>query len=314
MKIKFTLVLIIISSYTSSFSQGLLDELEKELEPKKEYTLSTFKGARIVNGHSTEIPGKGELLFIIQHRFGSVREGIDDIFGLDQASIRLGLEYTLPFYDRINIGLGRSTYLKTWDGFIKYKILKQAKGPKASPISLVLFASIAITTNQWADPDRVNYFTSRLSYAYHILISRKFCRYFSFQLTPTVIHKNLVPKIADQNTAFYLGAGGSFKVSRRVAINIEYFWPVYGQRFPQVNNQDILGPFSIGVDWETGGHVFQFHFTNATAMFPQGFVAETTGDWLKGDIRFGFNITRNFSFKKGEKKPKKDKTEKPAWD
>jgi hypothetical protein len=313
MKKMITYLFIVVAFHNTFFSQTLLQELEKDIEPKKEFTLGTFKGTRIINGHSVEIPGKGELMFIIQHRFGSVREGIDDIFGLDQASIRLGLEYTLPFYDRINIGLGRSTYLKTWDGFIKYKVLKQAKGPKASPISLVLFASMNIATNQWADPDRNNFFTSRLSYAYQILISRKFCRYFSFQLSPTVVHKNLVPKISDQNTAFYLGAAGSFKISRRVAINIEYFWPVHGQQFPQVNNQNIVGPLSIGVDWETGGHVFQFHFTNATAMFTQGFVAETTGDWLKGDIRFGFNITRNFSFKKGEKKAKKDKTEKPAW-
>jgi hypothetical protein len=289
-------------------AQGLLDNLKKEAaqEKKKEFTLGTFKGTRIINGYSTEMPGKGELLFIIQHRFGNITEGIDDIFGLDQASIRMGLEYTMPFYDRINIGLGRSTYMKTWDGFIRYKILKQAKG--GSPFHLDAMASIAITTNQWADPTRNNYFTSRLSYAYQLLLSRKFCKYFSMQITPTVIHKNLVPKMADQNTAFYLGFAGSIKVSRRVAINLEYFWPVLGQQFPQVNNVDIKGPLSFGVDWETGGHVFQFHITNATAMFPQGFVAETTGDWLKGDIRIGFNITRNFSFeKKGNKKPKNSK-------
>lgn len=296
-------LLAIILFQSLSFSQGLLDELNSNLETekKKEFVTGTFKGVRIIQGHSVEIPGKGELLFIIQHRFGPIKGGVVDMFGLDQASIRFGLEYTLPFYDRICIGFGRSTYLKTWDFFLKYQLVKQSKGPKSFPLTIDLYASMGISSADFADPNRPNYFTSRMWYTYQIMIARKFGNRFSLQLTPTVVHKNLVPLKEDQNTTFHLGLGGRFKVSNRVAISAEYFWPVYGQNFADVNGQSILGPLSIGVDWETGGHIFQFQITNASATFDQGFMAETTQDWLDGDIRFGFNITRTFSFKKGNK-------------
>lgn len=285
---------------TSVQAQGLLDEINTE-EKKKEFVTGTFKGVRVINGQSVEMPGKGELMFIIQHRFGPLKGGIVDFFGLDQASVRIGLEYTLPFSDRLCLGFGRSTYLKTWDGFIKYKLVKQSKGPKSFPLTIDLYASMGISSVQWSDPDRNNYFSSRMWFCYQVLIARKFGNRFSLQLSPTVIHKNFVPKKEDQNTAFFLGISGRVKLSNRVAIAAEYFWPVYGQNFAEVNSLPILGPLSLGVDWETGGHVFQFQITNAQAMFDQGYIAETTNDWLNGDIMFGFNITRSFSFKKNPK-------------
>lgn len=292
--------------FQAATSQSLLDQLDTQMEQekKKEFVTGTFKGVRVIQGHSVEIPGKGELLFIIQHRFGPVKGGIVDMFGLDQASVRFGLEYTLPFYDRICIGFGRSTYLKTWDFFLKYQLVKQSKGPKSFPLTIALYASMGISSADFSDPNRPNYFSSRMWYTYQVMIARKFGNRFSLQLTPTVVHKNLVPLKEDQNTTFHLGLGGRFKLSNRVAISAEYFWPVYGQNFADVNGQPILGPLSLGVDWETGGHVFQFQVTNATATFDQGFIAETTGDWLKGDIRLGFNITRTFAFKKSKKKDK----------
>ena len=293
-----------------SFSQGLLDELEETTPKQKEYATGTFKGVRVINGHSVELPGKGELLFMIQHRFGSVKGGIVDLFGLDLAGIRFGLEYTLPFHDgRICIGIGRSNYLKVWDGFVKYQILRQSNGPKSFPFTIDLYANMGISTVNFADPDRNNYFTSRLSYSFQVLWARKFCRWFSMQITPVVCHQNLVPLKEDQNTTFHLGFGGKFRISNRISISAEYFWPVAGQNFADVNNLPIKGPLSIGVDWETGGHVFQFMLSNSQATYDNSFIAGTTQDWLNGDIHIGFNIQRTFSFKKGAGKGYKTKSE-----
>lgn len=303
---KLLLLLACISPVYVASAQGLLDELENDTTkpPTTEYAIGTFKAHRIINGHSVEMPGKGELSFIIAHRFGRLNSGFYEMLGWDQATIRLGLEYTLPFYDRICLGVGRSSYNKTWDGFVKYKVFRQSKGAKKMPFTIDLFASIAINGLKWADPKRPNYFSSRLSYAFQIMIARKFNERFSMQLTPSLMHKNLVPKREDANTFFALGAGMRIKVSKRISINAEYFWLVPGQNLPEVFGQRVLGPLAVGIDWETGGHVFQLHVTNAQAMFEQGFIGETTGDVSKGDIHFGFNISRSLTFKKGGSKYK----------
>jgi hypothetical protein len=307
MKKLYLLFLSALISFTLH-SQGLLDELETNTPPQKEYTIGTFKGTRIINGQSVELPGKGDMQFMIQHRFGSFRGGIVDFFGLDQAGIRIGVEYTLPFYDgRICIGVARSNYLKMWDGSIKYQMMRQSKGPKSFPFTIDLYASMGITSINFADPDRNNYFTSRLSYCFQILWARKFGRWFSMQLTPTVLHKNLVPLKEDQNTTAHLGVAGHVRVSNRVAISVEYFWPLYGQNFADINNLPIKGPLSLAVDIETGGHVFQLVLSNSQANFDQTFIGETNQDWLNGDIHFGFNISRSFSFKKGAGKSYKIK-------
>lgn len=307
---KIYLVFLLSIFITPVNAQGLLDELDASLPEKKDYTLGTFKGTRIVNGQSVELPGKGEMQFMIQHRFGSFRGGIVDFFGLDQAGIRIGVEYTLPFYEgRICIGAARSNYLKMWDGSIKYQMFRQSKGPKSFPFTIDLYAAMGISSIDYADPARQNYFTSRMSYCFQILWARKFCRWFSFQLTPTVLHKNLVPLKEDQNTTAHLGFAGKFRISNRVSISAEYFWPISGQNFADVNNVAIKGPLSLALDIETGGHIFQLVLSNSQANFDQTFIGETNQDWLNGDIHFGFNISRSFSFKKGAGKGFKTKPE-----
>ena len=219
---------LLLAAFGSAHAQGLLDELETEAPKSKEFTIATFKAPRIIQGHSVEMPAKGELLFIIQHRFGRVNTGFYELFGWDQASIRIGLEYTLPFSDRFNIGFGRSSYGKTWDFFSKTKLLKQAKG--GSPISLSWVSTLAINGLDWPNPNQENYFTSRMAYTHQLLLARKFNSWFSFQLAPTLVHKNLVPLSQDQNSFFALGMGGRVKVSNRVSINAEYSWLLPGQQ------------------------------------------------------------------------------------
>jgi len=266
----------------------LMDLLsEDSTEVSTVYTTSTFKTTRVIHGQSTRIPARGELLFVIQHRFGKVNDGFVQLFGLDQSTIRFGFEFT-PV-NRLAIGFGRSSFGKTFDGSLKYVAIRQQKGKRNIPFSMVLNSSMFIDGQPWQHPENVNRFTHRMSYAHMLLISRKFNSNFSFQLSPAMLHYNIVPTSDDHHDIYALGMGGRYKITPRFAITGEYFWVPDKQSMA-----DMYNSFSLGVDIETGGHVFQLHITNSQAMFERGFIAETSGNWMKGDIHFGFNISRSF--------------------
>ena len=162
------------------------------------------------------------------------------------------------------------------------------------PVSVSLFASTAVNSLKWSDPERTNYFSSRLSYVFQVLVARKFNQRFSAQITPSLVHKNLVPTELDPNDMFALGFGGRIKLTNRISFNAEYYHVFKSDYL----SESIYDPLSIGFDIETGGHVFQLIFTNSLAMIEKGFLTETTGQWGKGDIHFGFNVSRVFSFSK----------------
>ena len=195
--------------------------------------------------------------------------------------------------DRFTIGAGRSSFEKTYDGFIKYTLLRQSTGLKNMPITVAMLGTSAIQTLKWQDPDRDNLFSSRLYYTAQLIIGRKFSNNVSFQLSPTMVHRNLVATAAEENDVFALGFGGRVKLHKRFSLNAEYIYILPDQVAPGVRNS-----LSVGFDIETGGHVFQLHFTNSTSMIEKGFVAETVGDWGDGGIHFGFNISRVFNLAK----------------
>jgi hypothetical protein len=232
---------------------------------------------------------KNEFDFKISHRFGLLHNGLYDLFGLDQASMRMGGDFGIT--DNLNIGLGRSTVEKTYDGFIKYKFLKQSKGPKSSPLSGVIMSHMGINTLKWIQPERKNLFSSRLHYTHQLLLARKFSKNFSAQITPTLTHLNIVKNNELPNDVFSIGMGARQKLFTRVSVNLEYYYVFPNQL--EVNSSNSL---SMGFDIETGGHVFQLFFTNSYAPFEKGFITDTKGKWIDGDIRFGFNIARIFDF------------------
>jgi len=291
--IYFLLILFVIP--LNSFSQDLDSLLEAELNKNQEieYIDATFKATRIVLGQSIENTAKGELNFLISHHFGTVNQGFYNFFGLDQSTIRLGLEYGLT--DNISIGYGRSSHNKIYDGFLKLKLLKQSKGLKTVPLSISTFTNIGMTILDWAEPDRDNLFESRLTYTFQLLIARKFNRRFSFQLSPSLIHRNLVKTKDDENDVFSIGASGRMKLTNRISFNAEYFYLLPGK-----TADDYYDSFSIGFDIETGGHVFQIYATNSNGMIEQAFIPLTSGSWGKGDIRLGFNISRVFTIIKNK--------------
>ncbi|MCC3157593.1 DUF5777 family beta-barrel protein [Hymenobacter sp. 15J16-1T3B] len=273
---------------TAAAQDDLLQQLEQQTttQAKPDFATATFKGTRIVNGQSVETPASGSLQFLIGHRFGQLNSGAYNFFGLDQATIRLGLEYGLN--DRLAVGVGRSSMDKTFDGFVKYKALRQHSGPRAMPVTLTLLATSTITTLKFpVGADRST--SSRMAYSYQGLVARKFSPGLSAQLMPTLVHRNLVAQPSDDNDVYAVGGAVRQKLSKRIALTAEYYYVLSGTTADQTHN-----PLAIGFDIETGGHVFQLHFTNAQGMVDPLFIPRTTGNFFKGDIFFGFNISRSF--------------------
>jgi hypothetical protein len=265
----------------------LLNMLDETAEPETEYAKYAFKSTRIINGHSIENVSAGVLDFRILHRFGPVNGGAYELFGLDQANMRMSFDYGIT--DRLQIGIGRSNIGKEFDGLVKYKLLRQSTGAVEMPVSVSWVSGLLLNSLRWSDPNRENLFTSRLSYYHQVLIARKFSDKLSLQLSPTVVHRNLVATPADPNDVFALGAGGRVKLNNRVAATFDYFFVLPGQ-LPNHNNS-----LSIGFDIETGGHVFQLHFTNSRGLNEGQFITGGNGQWGSGDVHFGFNLSRVFT-------------------
>ena len=291
--ISISLILMLILIRFGYSQDDLMSLIDDETE-KTEKIISTFNGTRIINGHSVETRGRGTFDIIFMHRFGRINTGAYELWGLDEAWIRLGAEYSIS--DDFTLGLGRSSYEKTYDSFIKYKFLNQTSGARNFPFSSTAFASIAINTLKSTDPDMDIKFSSRLSYTYQVLLARKFNKKLSLQLTPTLVHHNLVETPEENNDIFALGFSGRHKIGKRMAITFEYFY-----QFNNNTQQTNYDPFGIGLELETGGHVFQLVFANSQAMIEKQFITETTGNFFDGDIHFGFNIVRSFQLKKSSK-------------
>jgi uncharacterized beta barrel domain-containing protein DUF5777 len=287
---------VVLQGFTTFiYSQDLESLLENQMVETTQYTSATFKATRILNGHSIERTREGQMDFRISHRFGTINSGAYEFFGLDQAHIHLSLEYGIK--DWIMVGLGRGTFEKTVDGFTKISLLRQSDGVRNMPVSVSLMTGIYVNGLRWSDSERENYFKHRLSYAHQLMIARKFTPGFSFQLTPSYLHRNLVEAPADPNDLFALGAGSRIKLSKRISFNAEFYYLFKPDN--ESLSTVIYNPLSLGIDIETGGHVFQIILTNSVGMSENAFLGHTTGRWLEGDIHIGFNISRMFQLKKG---------------
>jgi hypothetical protein len=300
MPIKFLLLPILflgLSKNTlSQDTTDLMNQLVNQGEKNKiNYPENTFKYTRVVDGHSVENLPKKVLDVRISHRFDPVNSGIYNFFGLDAAVMRLGFDYGIS--NNFMIGVGHSVYQKTYDGFFKWKILRQSKGAVNMPITLSFVPTIAVNTLRQFDSGKTN-FSDRVSSVFQLLIARKFSEGFSLQLMPTFIHADNISFNHTKQNIIAVGIAGTQKVSKRMNVNIEYYYQLPDDQAPGAHNV-----LSLGIDLGTGGHVFQLHFTNSLGMTEKSFIAETPGQWSDGDIMFGFNISRVFQL--GEKR--KDK-------
>jgi hypothetical protein len=284
-KIIATIFVLLISIQLPA--QDLLDILDNETPKTENIVTATFKGTRILNGHSIENRKDKELEFIISHRFGRVNLGFDELFGLDQSNIRFALEYGLN--NDLTVGFGRSSFEKTYDGFLKYSVVKQKTGENSFPFAISLFGSVAVKTIKDYDPADKRTFAESLFYVGQVLIAKKVSPSFSFQVTPTYVHRNTVQIAADPHDIFAVGLGTRIKLSKRVSFNSEYYLA-----FDESKSINARNSLAFGVDIETGGHVFQLILSNAITMIEKSFITETTGNFFGGDIHFGFNISRTF--------------------
>ncbi|MFM9949892.1 MAG: DUF5777 family beta-barrel protein [Saprospiraceae bacterium] len=285
------LALFFLPLKASAQEGSLLDILGKE--DVTDYTTNAFKSSRVINGHSMEMIGEGTLDFRILHRFGRISDGFYEMFGLDRASMRMGFDYGIS--PNLMVGFGRSTAKKEMDAFVKYRILWQSKGSKNNPVSLVWVSGITMNglKDPIGNPEVPVTLSRRLGYYHELIIGRKITDGLTLQLSPTWVHRNIVDNKLIPNELFAVGFGGRVKFTQRLAFVWDYGYVI--NRFP---GNLLANPLSIGLDIETGGHVFQLHFSNAVGMNERAYLSDTNGDWLKGDIQFGFNLSRIFQIKK----------------
>ena len=271
-------------------AQGLLDALNEGVEEPTVPVSATFKDTRIVNVQSNETPGEGVLHFVIAHRFGTLSSGIYDLWGLDNAQMRMALDYGIT--DRLAVGVARNTYQKTLEANVKARLLRQSTGPKAFPISVTWYSVAMANGLRVSEEDQPYPISRRLSYVHQAVVARKMSEKLSLALVPSFVHRNFVEESEDAHDLFLMGVGGRYKLGPRFSVNGEY------HHFLTQTFGDAFSPsLSLGVDIETGGHVFQLHVTNARGMFERSFLAEPAGSWANGDLYFGFNLSRVFTVK-----------------
>ncbi|NOT76885.1 MAG: hypothetical protein HOP08_18325 [Cyclobacteriaceae bacterium] len=289
-------------SFLPSFSQNL-DSLMEQNEPEETvYTSATFKGTRLINGHSVELPGKGVWQLMFSHRFGTLEDPVYTFLGMNQAAIRFGLDYGIS--NKLAVGIGRSSGLggfvppPTYDFYAKYKIISQSAGVINMPFTISILGALAIDTEKWP-PGVIRTDNDRFAYTGQILIARKFSERFSLQLMPTFLHRNLVEADDQKTTLFSMGVGARLKVSKRMALTAEYY---YNQS--NTIGEGFYNPVAIGFDVDTGGHVFQIMLTNSTGLIEPQFLGRTTTNFTDGAkaVRLGFNFSRVFNSKKNNKK------------
>ena len=266
----------------------LLDILEDD-SSKPVIVESSFKGTRVVNAQSLELPRPKILQFMIQHRFGSIENGFYDLFGMDYATIRFDFHYGLT--ERLSFGVGRSSLDKIYDIFVKTKLLRQSSGTRSFPVSVLLYSDIGIDTKRKSenDPAVKDEYLNRLLYVNQLIIGRKFNRSLSLEILPTLIHRNLVPTNQDDHDLVSVGIAGRYKLSNRISVNADYFIPL-GDR-----SEDYQNSVAIGVDYETGGLVFQVMIANSQGPYEYTFIENARGNFSTGVLYLGFNISRAFT-------------------
>lgn len=299
---KIVMILALLAANSLFAQEDLLKMMEEEAPSKPTPVFASFKSTRLVNLHTNEQMKAKHLDFRIQHRFQPMQidkenvYGLYNMFGVDGAVMRLGFEYGVT--DKLMMGFGRSNVGKTYDLMAKYKILQQTRGKKSMPISVNYFGNIGINTLEFTDKTRNNFFTSRLSFVNQLIITRKFNDYVSVAITPTMVHHNLVETKAQSHDIYAVGLGASVKISRSARFNFEYIPRLNARNEKKLDGTQYYDAFAFGLDVETGGHVFQLHFTNGAGLIEQQFITQNTNKLALNTLRFGFNLSRVFSLEK----------------
>jgi hypothetical protein len=285
--IKITVSAMLLFCFNSAIAQ---DDLMKELDsgPKEKVPASVaFKGLQICNIQSTKLPAKKEWYFLVSHRFGDVTNGLDNFFGLDAAYTKIGGIYGVTNW--WSLGFSRHTYNKTYELASKLRLANQIVS--GFPVTIALYNTMDINSALKKEVDPELKFSNRLAFSSQLLISRKINESISLELAPIYVHKNLFEPTEENKDQFLISGGGRVKISKRMSINMDYAARVNPMRDTPYHN-----PLSIGMDIDTGGHIFQLLFSNSQAMNDVAYLTNGLGTWnntTKG-IFFGFNMYRVF--------------------
>ena len=275
----------------------------------QELAHTTFKDRRVINTQSVETLGKRRLDLRIRQRFGDIEGdagGYETLFGLDNASdILIGVDYGLS--DNIDISLSRTKGAGRMPNGIsglrqllnlsfKWSFLRQTEdGSRPFTLTAVGLSSMSMAKKAEDNESALNSFPRFIHrFAYHgeLLIARKFSPGFSLQLSPGYTYRNLVPN-GDENGIFSMGVASRIQLSRVFGIIMDMTVPFSEKRLSSDEGFNI--PFGIGLEIETGGHVFQVNFTNSTGIVPTDYIPYTTSGWFDGAFRLGFTISRIFN-------------------
>lgn len=281
------IALVVSPLFIFAQEEDLLQELDSLNQDETVFELPAFKALQIGNLQSTKVVDKGDLYMIVAHRFGSVKDGIREFYGLDQANTKIQFIYGIS--PNIQLGVSRDSYEKTYSGTAKVKLYRQSD---KMPVNVALYGSIDINTLLQKSQYPGLKFFDRFAYTTQALVSRRFSEKLSLEIAPIYVRQNLQDLNFTKGQTynqFLLGIGGRYKFTKRMSLNVDYSY-----NFSKNINSLYKNPLTIGVDIETGGHVFQLLFTNSRASNDAAFLTETLGDWSKGDISFGFNIVRVF--------------------
>lgn len=287
MKHLLTLLLVFLSATYVSAQDDLLNQLDTVNSKEKEIEMSAFKGLQIGNMQSTKLASKGEWYMIVSHRFGDLTQGLDNFFGLDNALTKIGGIYGVSNW--LTIGASRHTYNKLYELTAKYKLANQEVD--GFPVTIVGYNTMDINSSLKTSLYPNLQFSDRLAFTTQLLVSRKFSEKLSLELAPIYVHKNLYDDVLEQKDLFLIGTGARYKVSKRMSVNLEYAVRV---SMPEGFTSPYQNPLTVGLDIETGGHVFQLVVSNSQPMNDVAVFSNASGNWNGGSIYFGFNMYRSF--------------------
>jgi hypothetical protein len=286
MKKFLSFVLVFFAVGYATAQDDLLDQLDAEKPTEKQIAPAAFKGLQIGNMQSTKLTAKGEWYMVVSHRFGDLTNGFDNFFGLDNALTKIGGIYGATNW--LSLGASRHTYNKTYEFSAKYKFANQVES--GFPVTIVGYNTMDINSALKTTLYPNLKFSNRLAYTSQLLISRKFSDSFSFEVAGIYVHKNLFEDSQELKDQYLVGAGGRYKLSKRLSVNLEYAAKVNRLASAPLY-QD---PITLGLDIETGGHVFQMVFSNCQPMNDVAVFTNATGNWNGGSVYFGFNMYRVF--------------------
>jgi len=284
--------IVLIGLNTPICAQSLLESLEKEYPDTPQYEIATFKSTRIAIGHSVENRKEGVLEIMAMNRYWNIPNYQGQSFVADKWSARIALEYGIS--NRLTAGAGWSTLENIYDGFLKYKLLRQRKNAKKSFASVTLFQNASYRNEDsraaiYGDLKDTS-FSERLAFTSQLLIARKFTPQFSAQISPTFIHRGSSLSDEDPTNHFAMGIGGRYKVGGHVSIVSEYYYVAN-----PVKSVDTYGAFALGVNWELSDLMLQFHMTNAWSMVEDAFILQTPNNFNLQDGNFTFGFTATFA-------------------